>query len=105
MIVPGSLKLRPMRRFLRWLAVLLAIVLLTGFGSDAHGQDCPCDNRSTEICQVCELHHLESAMIPAVEDLGTLALAEPAYALATSNRLVVTDLDRDHPPPELGVKG
>jgi hypothetical protein len=105
MLVPSSLEPMSKRRCLRWIVVFLAVILLTGFGSASHGQACTCDKGSTEICQVCEIHHLDSAIVPTTMAIGSSTMEADDYALPTSMRLVSTDLDQGHPPPEPGFKG
>lgn len=105
MVTSSSTKASARRWFPRWIVVLLALLLLAGLGSDLHGQDCTCAGNSTEICLLCELHVLDSALVSAVLPVRSPFMEEPAYVLPISERLVLTDLDKDHPPPRQGLAG
>jgi hypothetical protein len=99
MIVPSSHKSRAERRFLNWILALLTLVLLIGFGSELHGQNCTCEQNAAEICEVCEVHHLDSALQAPDRDVRSHTPEVPSYAMPISGCLFITDLDKDHPPP------
>ena len=105
MTAPSSHKSSTKRRFLSWLLALLTIVLLVGFGSDLHGQDCTCEKSPVEICEMCEIQHLDAVMVAPVMDVHSQPLEAPTYVRLPSGRLLITDLETDHPPPEQGRKG
>ena len=90
------------RWFPRWITVLLALLLLTGLGSDLHGPDCACAGSPSEICHVCEFHPQESALVPAVLAMHSHFDGEVAYMPPRSERLVITYLEKDHLPPKQG---
>jgi hypothetical protein len=105
MITPSSSKTSTKRGFRNWVVALLAFMLLIGLGSDWHGRDCTCEQSPAGICDVCESPNLDSAMMAPALVVRPPSVEEPAYVLPTSGRLVITDLEKDHPPPEQVLQG
>lgn len=93
------------RQLMSWIMTLLMVVLLVGVGSDLHGQDCTCDHGSSQICQVCELQHPDSALTLPLLSIDATLKIQPAYLAAEPLDLLITDLEQDHPPPEGAAQG
>jgi len=97
----GNPSLRAVPRFLLWMLVFLAVILIA-LPSNTHRFECACDSGVEEVQVICELDELER--MAAQDSIKAIFPAEhnTTFACPPSERLSDPYLDPESPPPKWG---
>lgn len=97
----GNPSPRAVPRFLLWMLVFLAVVLMA-LPSNTHRSECSCDSGVEEVQVMCELD--EQERMPAQDSIKAIFLAESktTFACPPAERLSDPHLDPESPPPKRG---